>query len=68
MERSMLAVPSDLPEQMPDQAATKLERMVATRRFKHSLKRAVYNLLPWTLQNADQGTEGLMEKLEGGFI
>ena len=36
--------------------------------LKHSLKEAVQNLLSWTLNNADQGVDGLMEELEGVFI
>jgi hypothetical protein len=36
--------------------------------LKHSLKEAVQNLLSWTLNNADQGVDGLMDELEGVFI
>ncbi|HET7322703.1 MAG TPA: IS701 family transposase [Halococcus sp.] len=36
--------------------------------LKHSLKEAVQNLLSWTLNNAEQGIDGLMEELEGVFI
>ncbi|WP_435079948.1 IS701 family transposase [Halococcus sp. AFM35] len=36
--------------------------------LKHSLQEAVQNLLSWTLNNADQGVDGLMDELEGVFI
>ena len=36
--------------------------------LKHSLKEAVQNLLSWTLNNADQGVDGLMDELEEVFI
>ena len=36
--------------------------------LKHSLKEAVQNLLSWTLRNADQGVDGLMDELNGVFI
>ncbi len=36
--------------------------------LKHSLKEAVQNLLSWTLNNADQGVDGLMDELNGVFI
>jgi hypothetical protein len=36
--------------------------------LKHSLKEAVQNLLLWTLNNADQGVDGLMDELDGIFI
>ena len=35
---------------------------------KHSLKEAVQNLLSWTLNNADQSVDGLMNELEGVFM
>jgi hypothetical protein len=36
--------------------------------LKYSLKEAVQNLLLRTLDNADQGIDGLMDELEGVFI
>ena len=36
--------------------------------LKHSLKEAVQNLLSWTLRNAAQGVDGLMDELEGVYI
>ena len=36
--------------------------------LKDALKEAVQNLLSWTLNNAEQGVDGLMSELEGVFI
>jgi hypothetical protein len=36
--------------------------------LKHSLREAVQNLLSWTLNDAEQGVDGLMEEIEGVFI
>jgi hypothetical protein len=36
--------------------------------LKHLLKEAVQNLLSWTLNNAEQGIDGLMEELERVYI